>query len=1610
MRPGVGAEAVAGRSVADLGGVQDSDQAFGVTAESPGRQADQIADKVLGSLAQKSLAEPAMPPDTVQRTIAIGGTDLDRRGGAPGPRTPGAALTHRRLHPEIGCPKGSIRMGSRAISSRQASTSEGAGARDSATSVVSSASSQRKASVRSTPADRASPPQALPMSVGPRRSATVSDSMPAPGDTGAISSDDQNEVSYPSPWHGLRARIRALTARELGTSVQAKLTVGGPGDRFEQEADEIAERVAPRSGPRPAWPTTPASERAPSASAAQPGPRSASRTPTAPTAAAIEGRSSQPLASSTRRFFEPRMGVDLSGVRIHHDSTADGWCRNLHAVAFTLGRNIAFRRGAYAPGTPSGRHLLAHELTHVLQQSAGGPRIQAQSVAAYYGRFTADHYGVLRGPDRGGDLVPVGVEMLMSFHPGPRVNASKIGFVQVAQTIVDDAPFVPEGEAGDQRAIGAEDARPGPAREFDTDEGTSVDRPAAGASPVYIVDESRGQPPPRSLSEGESEDTVRPHTAESRRAIEEQRHIFGARYRGYGSFGHREGPEAAPVPAVLHDGPRTLARPNGEQVFETAAVALDGVQAGQYYGSVEWGWRRDGDGRFRQRAFTLRSQGTPSATFLAAAQVWNRRSSDRDRPTIALPAPDIHAIAAPGTWLFAGPDDEALGIAPLGYLTPGTRVSTMSGPQDVVRQIRVDDFPPITGSVDGLEHPDLVGRSGTRRLARWVSVYQSPNDAILGIPPVAVLPPGLAVRIDGRDPMAPTITADARALMGRRGYVGNLRSTHTDERPTPTTDRASSATPATPIHVRQSNAHAVVSRQESSGPSEGETSRAPVSGRDGTPYPQPILPEHVVQRRLADCYLLASLWSLASRPEGQAWLRESVRVRTDGGYVVRLFVAGADDASWREQWYAVGRILDSHPGAGERPGGPPDESRWVQAIEIAYAELRGAGRLINIGRSGVGGRLFGGAQAALQDLTGRAATRHRFGPSADPDEVWGWLHDAGDRVLVAGTGDRQDPSLGVYSGHNYAVLGTTERDGHRFVRLANPWGHRYRTRDLPPGGSDDAVFEVTVEQFVQTFIQLDVGEAPALPTAATQTGEDGAEGTPVERVVVPMIQRTPEDDLAAAAYYPDADDHAALSAAFHPVDPATEALSDPEGFRQRMRAAMGQLIERQAQEPRSRQAYGHRLERSAMDSLADLAQEAITADYGPYLDVRGRPPALRQRYRIVPEQEASGLPPLDARIRDWVEVAMTSGRETGPLLVEHHVVHGTSTACENSPNAPSCRDRAFFVQVRDDIIEEHRATLQVILRYYDAFNVVGTNQPYLQSAIEAPATGWSEADWIRYNRWKILGDSIHEYLHVLSHPDFRAGLSATQAANLGIEGFTEFLARRTYDRLRQEALNFESPTDLAMRVEGASGPDIAIPERRSYTRLLASVHRLVNDGHLAASSIMMAYFLGRLEFIGLGSWNAADAEQHADEQRPVTSTPENELGMGLLLDMSGNATVRARYTRVLASADGEHRFPLGGDIEYLPSGHRVSLAAGVSYELLLGDFVLQIHTDVQGGLSLETPSGSERIDFRPGVQAGVQIGIFRIFANGHLLVPLHGGSRASRLLGGGGGVTASLAF
>ena len=181
-------------------------------------------------------------------------------------------------------------------------------------------------------------------------------------------------------------------------AIQPKLVVGPPDDKYEREADKVAEQVMRtakscpqcevKSGEEDAFRAKPIAHQITYLQREDVGeatPKNQACGQTSQVCPRIESGfnslrgSGQPLAKSERKFFESRFDHDFGQVRVHTGAKAAKLARALDSHAFTVGRDIVFGAGEYVPETTEGRELLAHELTHVVQQHAGAIKVQRRN-------------------------------------------------------------------------------------------------------------------------------------------------------------------------------------------------------------------------------------------------------------------------------------------------------------------------------------------------------------------------------------------------------------------------------------------------------------------------------------------------------------------------------------------------------------------------------------------------------------------------------------------------------------------------------------------------------------------------------------------------------------------------------------------------------------------------------------------------------------------------------------------------------------------------------------------------------------------------------------------------------------------------------------------------------------------------------------------------------------------------------------------------------------------------------------------------------------------------------------------------------------------------------
>ncbi|WP_363495349.1 eCIS core domain-containing protein [Burkholderia sp. LMU1-1-1.1] len=188
-----------------------------------------------------------------------------------------------------------------------------------------------------------------------------------------------------------RSTIPAVTNSGSGPAIQCLTAVTAPNDPSEVEAHAVAAKVMRMPAPEP------------SAAIGGAAHGVVQRSPAGPGAAApvsVQTGGGAPLSAGVRNFMEPRFGADFSKVRVHTGAAAATQSARLNANAFALGQNIYFGAGQYQPDTPTGKALIAHELTHTIQQGASPQttavrRSEAPTVSSQVGpRVQRDFLGI----------------------------------------------------------------------------------------------------------------------------------------------------------------------------------------------------------------------------------------------------------------------------------------------------------------------------------------------------------------------------------------------------------------------------------------------------------------------------------------------------------------------------------------------------------------------------------------------------------------------------------------------------------------------------------------------------------------------------------------------------------------------------------------------------------------------------------------------------------------------------------------------------------------------------------------------------------------------------------------------------------------------------------------------------------------------------------------------------------------------------------------------------------------------------------------------------------------------------------------------------------------
>jgi Domain of unknown function (DUF4157) len=226
---------------------------------------------------------------------------------------------------------------------------------------------------------RTKPPERFTLRPAPRHSALTA----PPYSRGTIASPAPQRAKNHLSWDFSRIPLFPPDRTNRPLPIQPKLAIGRVNDPLENEADQFADQVLRMPHPmRPVAAVPPQVSRKCAAcdeeekemlqtkrtDAPASGPAAPKEAPQS--VHAVLGSSGQRLDTATRAFFEPRFGHDFTRVRVHADARAAVSAAEIGARAYAVGEDIVFGAGEYAPSTPEGRSLLAHELVHVMQQGS----------------------------------------------------------------------------------------------------------------------------------------------------------------------------------------------------------------------------------------------------------------------------------------------------------------------------------------------------------------------------------------------------------------------------------------------------------------------------------------------------------------------------------------------------------------------------------------------------------------------------------------------------------------------------------------------------------------------------------------------------------------------------------------------------------------------------------------------------------------------------------------------------------------------------------------------------------------------------------------------------------------------------------------------------------------------------------------------------------------------------------------------------------------------------------------------------------------------------------------------------------------------------------------
>jgi hypothetical protein len=328
-------------------------------------------------------------------------------------------------------------------------------------------------------------------------------------------------------------------------------------------------------------------------------------------------RSGDRLLDSVKRLVKGKSG-ELDEVRIHTDNNAAVLSQAVSAKAFTHGKDIYFGQGMFNTYSAEGKELLVHELMHAKgNNSEDSSLIQRTPVTTYWGTWDTDKYSPIVNPKD--PTEEYGLDIILKFTPGDKVNCGKIGMVQTIKSVIDERKTFPSLDYNDyeKRSLDGDLKSPINKTFGTTEEGFAIDRTSPFNDPTFQSDKYNATD--TTLGGGDE-------------YVENGKKVNG-------TYGKRinSGNNWIVTPSTLLDGPQLPDAGYGSmQVFETAAIGLESPQSGVYMSSIKWGWKKESGSKIIPIPIEKVSESIPSATFFKSAKKWNDASTGGNA-TIDLP-------------------------------------------------------------------------------------------------------------------------------------------------------------------------------------------------------------------------------------------------------------------------------------------------------------------------------------------------------------------------------------------------------------------------------------------------------------------------------------------------------------------------------------------------------------------------------------------------------------------------------------------------------------------------------------------------------------------------------------------------------------------------------------------------------------------------------------------------------------------------------------------------------------------------------------------------------------------------------------------------------------